>query len=134
MNKYLSGYLNQSPALSGFLTENTITFYLKWLLFFGTNGPRVKNKKVKGQVSNQNFQKPLIEDLLLVQNFGHSSFQTRIIPTFVSFFKLSDPLFWLWVHFQVPRPKDGKNQFHSQKQNFMLDLLKKKSFKNIKYC
>ena len=93
MNKYLSGYLNQSPALSGFLTENTITFYVKWLLFFGTNGPRVKNKKVKGQVSNQNFQKPLIEDLLLVQNFGHSSFQTRIIPTFLSFFKLSDPLF-----------------------------------------
>lgn len=93
MNKYLSGYLNQSPALSRFLTENAITFYFKWLLFFGTNGPRLKNKKVKGQVSNQNFQKPLTEDLLLVQNFGHSSFQTRIIPTFVSFFKLSDPLF-----------------------------------------
>ena len=68
-----------------FLLQMAFIFWYKWA--------QGKKKKVKGQVSNQNFQKPLIEDLLLVQNFGHSSFQTRITPTFVSFFKLSDPLF-----------------------------------------
>ena len=53
---------------------------------------------------------------------------------FIVVFYIFWPFFWLCTYFQVPQPKNGKNQLDFQTLNFMLNLLRKQKFINkIKY-
>ena len=68
-------------------------------------------------------------------NFGRSPIHTHVIPILVLFlhFLTTFLFYWLSTYFEVPQPKDGKNQLNSQSKNFMLNLLRKKFINKIKY-